>query len=98
MLNGAAYVILLTVVLYSFSYWTVQLASSDTDPRWMRLLNQLGRDIDRSGMAKVARAIDSRSTWYDAADFAGVMFTANPVTGARDEIVVLVIEMRFELS
>ncbi len=82
MLNGAAYVILVTVVLYSVSYWTVQLASSDTDPRWMRVLNQLGRDIDGSGMAKVARAIDGRSTWYDAADFAGLVYH-NPLAEAR---------------
>ncbi len=82
MLNGAAYVILLTVVIYSFSYWTVQVASSDNDPRWMRVLNQLGRDIANTGMAKVARAIDTRTTWYDAADFAGFVYR-NPLAEAR---------------
>ncbi len=59
LLNGAAYLILLAFLIYVPSYLTFQLASSDNDPRWMRVLNVMGRDLHATGFAKVARAIDS---------------------------------------
>jgi len=34
LLNGALYLILISWVIYAFSYWTVQMATSDTDPKW----------------------------------------------------------------
>lgn len=81
-LNGVAYVILLAFVIYSLSYCTVQVASSDEDPRWMRILNRLGRDTESSGLAKAAHALDKRVVWYDAADLAGVLYH-NPLAEAR---------------
>lgn len=81
-LNGVAYMILLSFVVYSLSYCTVQVASSDEDPRWMRILNRMGRDTESSGLAKVAGALDKRALWYDAADLAGVIYH-NPLAEAR---------------
>ncbi len=83
LVNGALYLILLSWVLFVFSYWTVQLATDDKDPKAMRTLNWLGEDMQRAGFAKVARAIDPMpQVWYDAADFAGLIFN-NPLAEAR---------------
>src|SRR5436190_3962892 len=50
LLNGLVYLVLIAMVIQAFSYWTVQMASGDTDPKGMRLLNQLGRDLQSTGM------------------------------------------------
>jgi len=80
--NGTLYVILLAFVIYSLSYVTVQFASADGDPNWMRVLNRLGKDLQSSGFSKVGRAVDSRQLWYDAADLAGLVYN-NPLSEAR---------------
>ena len=83
LLNGALYVILISFVIYVFSYWTVQLATEDKDARIVRIFNQLGRDMQSTGFARVARAIDPMpQTWYDAADVAGLLYR-NPLLEAR---------------
>jgi hypothetical protein len=80
--NGTLYLILLAFVVYSLSYATVQLASSDGDPTWMRILNRLGKDLQATGFSKVGRAVDSRELWYDAADLGGLVYN-NPLAEAR---------------
>jgi len=81
-LNGVVYMILLSFVIYSLSYCTVQVASSDEDPLWMRWLNRFGRGAESSGAAKIARALDRRVLWYEAADLAGILYH-NPLAEAR---------------
>jgi hypothetical protein len=81
--NGALYIILISFVIYVFSYWTVQLATEDKDARIVRIFNRLGEDVQSTGFAKVARAIDPMSpTWYEAADMAGLIYR-NPLLEAR---------------
>ena len=81
--NGALYIILLSVVIYPFGYWTAQVATSDEDPRSLRILNRLGHDLQDSGFAKVARALDPMpQVWYDSADFVGLIYN-NPLSEAR---------------
>jgi hypothetical protein len=83
LLNGALYIILLSFVIYVFSYWTVQLGTEDKDPRTVRILNWLGQEVQSADFAKVARAIDPLpQTWYEAADVAGLIFQ-NPLAEAR---------------
>jgi hypothetical protein len=83
LLNGTAYFILISFVIYVFSYWTVQVASSDNDPKSVRLLNTLGQDLHNSGFAKVARWVDSMPpSYYQAADIAGLIYR-NPLLEAR---------------
>ncbi len=73
--NAIAYMILISFVIYVFSYWTVQLATSDKDPWSVRILNRMGLDLGSTGMEKVARAVDKMpSIYYKAADFAGKVF------------------------
>ena len=79
LVNGALYIILISFVIFTFSYWTVQMASDDKDPRLVRILNRLGQDLQSTGFAKVARAIDPMpQVWYDAADLAGLIYN-NPL-------------------
>jgi hypothetical protein len=83
LLNGVAYLVLLAFVIHAFSYWTVQMASSDTDPKSMRLLNALGRDLQSTGMNRVGKAIDPmKPAFYDTADLAGKLY-CNPMLEAR---------------
>jgi len=83
LLNGAAYLVLVAFVIYVFSYATVQVAGSDSDPKWMRLMNTLGRDLHATGFVKVARSIDSiPQVDYDMADF-GALLYRNPLAQAR---------------
>ncbi len=83
LLNGVAYLVLLAFVIHAFSYWTVQMASSDDDPKSMRLLNALGRDLQSTGMNRVGKAIDPlKPSFYDTADLAGKLY-CNPMLEAR---------------
>jgi hypothetical protein len=83
MINALLYLILISFVIYVFGYWTVQLSSADKDPRLMRLVSQLARDLQSTGFAKVARAVDPLpQSYYDAADLAGVIYN-NPLCEAR---------------
>lgn len=83
LLNGVAFLVLLSFVIYAFSYWTVQMASSDSDPKSMRLLNALGRDLQSTGMNRVGKAIDPmKDSFYDTADLAGKLY-CNPMLEAR---------------
>lgn len=83
LLNGVAYLVLIAFVIYIFSYWTVQLAAADSNPKTVGLLNVLGRDLQRTGMNRVGKAIDPlKKSYYDTADLAGLMFQ-NPLLEAR---------------
>ena len=83
LLNGVLYIILISFVIYTFSYWTVQMATEDKDSRTLRIFNGLGQDLQSTGFARVARAIDPMpQVWYDAADLAGLIYK-NPLLEAR---------------
>ncbi len=83
LLNGAAYLVLISFLIYVPSYLTFQLASSDQDPKWMRVLNTLGKDLHSTGLVKVARSLDSiPQIDYDMADFGATLYR-NPLVQAR---------------
>jgi hypothetical protein len=83
LLNGAAYLVLLCFVIYVPSYLTFQLASAENDPKWMRLLNLLGRDLHTTGFVRAARSIDSLPKEdFAMADLAGLVYR-NPLLEAR---------------
>jgi hypothetical protein len=83
LLNGAAYFFLICGIVFAFSYWTVQVAAAEKDPKWMRVLNYMGRDLQSTGFAKPARATAPMPTsYYDMADFAGLIYR-NPLAQAR---------------
>jgi uncharacterized membrane protein required for colicin V production len=83
LLNGAVYLVLLSFVIFTFGYWTVQLASSDDDPWTLRMFNRLARDLQSTGLARVAKAIDRMpESYYLAADVAGRVYH-NPLVEGR---------------
>jgi hypothetical protein len=83
LLNGAAYLVLLAFVIYLPSYMTYQVATSDADPTWMRLLNRMGQDLQSTGFVKVARSIDSLPKEdFQIADL-GALIYRNPLLEAR---------------
>ncbi len=86
--NGALYLILLSFVIYAFSYWTVQMATSDKDPRSDEdPESRWAEDLQSSGFVKVARAIDPMpQVWYDSADLAGTDLQQPPVRSAAGAI------------
>ena len=74
LLNGLAYFILVSLVIYNFSYWTVQVASSDEETFTMRTLNRMGWDLKDTGLIQVARAIDPMpEIYFKTADLAGMI-------------------------
>jgi hypothetical protein len=83
LLNGLVYLVLISTVIYVFSYWTVQVAPSDNEKFTVRLLNRMGRDLDSTGLAKAARAINPMpADYFKAADLAGLLYQ-NPQLKAR---------------
>jgi uncharacterized membrane protein required for colicin V production len=75
LLNGLVYLVLISVIIYDFSYWTVQVAPSDSEGFLVRLLNRMGRDLDVSGLAKAARALNPLpADYFRAADLAGMLY------------------------
>src|SRR3989442_15155338 len=55
--NGAIYFILISFVIYSFSYWTVEMASAEGDPKPGAILDRLGPHLESNGFFKGAIAI-----------------------------------------
>ena len=83
LLNGTAYLVLISFIAYAFSYWTVQMTTSDTDPMPVRLLNRLGQDMQSSGFSKVPASISRLpEAFFDAADVAGLIYKT-PLLEAR---------------
>ena len=73
--NALVYLVLISWVAHAFSYWTVQMESGESDPRAVRILNQVGRDLQSTGMARVARAVDPLpEVFYESADLAGLLY------------------------
>jgi uncharacterized membrane protein required for colicin V production len=81
--NGTAYLVLISFVIYALSYWTYQMATSENDPKLVRLVNRMGRDLETTGFNKVARAIDSLpKLYFETADVAGLIYH-NSLLAAR---------------
>jgi hypothetical protein len=81
--NGAAYLVLIAVAIYTLSYWTVQMATPDSDPKTVQLLNRMGRDLEKTGMNRVAVSVNRMPTnYYLAADVVGLIYK-NPLLEAR---------------
>lgn len=73
-LNGAAYFVLICFVIFNFSYWTVQIGSSDAQAWTTRLNNRLGHDLESTGMNKAAYAVATLpESYYKTADLAGLL-------------------------
>ena len=73
--NGVAYTILISFVIYVVSYWTVQLQSNEGMSFSAKLFTRAGKELQSSGFINTARALDKMpQTYYDAADIAGLIY------------------------
>jgi hypothetical protein len=81
--NAIVYMVLISMVIYIFSYATFQLSAADGAGWSARLLNEAGRELQSTGMAKVAAAVDPMpANYYKAVDLAG-LFYHNDLLEAR---------------
>jgi hypothetical protein len=79
LLNGLAYFVLISLVIYNLSYWTVQWTVQGVPPDGekllVRCLDRLGRDLLDTGLTRVARAIDPMpENYFKTADLAGLIY------------------------
>jgi hypothetical protein len=73
-LNGTAYLVLVSFVIYNFSYWTVQVAPSDNETRTTRFINHLGEDLQSTGLDKAGHSlVVMPENFYKVADLAGLI-------------------------
>ncbi len=83
LLNGTAYLLLVSFVIYNLSYWTVQIAPSPGESVMIRTVNQMGRDLEATGLIDAARAVvPLPDMYYKLADLAGLL-RQNPRLSGR---------------
>jgi len=74
LLNGTAYLLLASFIIYNLSYWTIQTAPSSGEFVAIRLVNQMGHDLGTTGLSGAARSIVSLpDMYYKLADLAGLL-------------------------
>jgi uncharacterized membrane protein required for colicin V production len=73
--NGVAYMVLVSFVIYVIGYWTVQLESDQGMSKSARLFTRAAKDLQSTGFIKTARALDRMpASYYEAADVAGLIY------------------------
>jgi Colicin V production protein len=73
--NAVVYMVLISMVIYFLSYATTQLSSEDNAGWSVKLLNEAGRELQSTGMARVAAAVDPMpANYYKAVDLAGLIY------------------------
>ena len=81
--NGALYFVLVSFSIFNLSYWTTQVAASPKQPALVKLVNQMGQDLQATGMAKAASAVGALpEMYYQLADFSGEL-VQNPQISPR---------------
>jgi hypothetical protein len=83
LLNGAAYFILISFVIFNLTYLTTQMAVADNQPFLIRTANRMGNDLQATGIARVAAAVGTLPpNYYKLADLSGFLMQ-NPQTAGR---------------
>jgi hypothetical protein len=83
LLSGAVYFILISFIIFNLSYLTTQVAGSQPQTFIVRIVNQLGNDLQSTGMARAAAAVGTLPRdYYQFADLTGFLMQ-NRQAGAR---------------
>jgi hypothetical protein len=83
LLNGTAYLLLVSLVLFNFSYWTVQIAPSTKETKTAQIINRLGHDLEATGLTGPARSmVVLPDMYYRLADLVGLL-SQNPQLSGR---------------
>ena len=78
LMNGLLYLVIASAAIYMGSYWSVQLPGSDM--KAARVLNLLGKDLQTTGMSRVAGAVNQMPpAFYQAANVAGLIVNNPPL-------------------
>jgi len=81
--NGAVYFILVSFFIFNLTYWTTQVSATTKQPLLIRLVNQLGDDLQSTGLNRTASAVGTLPPmYYKLADLSGFLMQ-NPQTGSR---------------
>ena len=82
-LNGTAYLVLASFVIFNFSYWTAQVMASDNETRTTKFINHLGDDLQSTGLDKAGHSLAAMpENFYKVADLAGLI-AQNPQLSDR---------------
>jgi uncharacterized membrane protein required for colicin V production len=83
LLNGALYFVLITFLIFNLTYWTTQVAVAPQQPLAIRLVNELGNDLQATHLTRTASAVGTLpAEYYQFADLAGFLMQ-NPQVGQR---------------
>jgi hypothetical protein len=83
LLNGTAYLLLVSLFLFNFSYWTVQIAPSNKETKTAQIINRLGHDLEATGLTGPARSmVVLPDMYYKLADLVGLL-SQNPQLSGR---------------
>ena len=83
LLNGALYFVLVSFVFFNLAYLTSQTAVAANQPLPVRLVNQLGTDLQSTGVARTAAAVGTLPPmFYRLADTSGFLMQ-NPQAAQR---------------
>jgi hypothetical protein len=75
LLIACVYFVLISWVVYVFSYTTTQLVTRENETFSLKALNLMGADVEATGMARIVAAIDPMpARYYEAADIAGLLY------------------------
>ena len=81
--NGALYAFLVSGAIYLASYLTVQASAPDKETPGIRIINQLGQDVQRTGMYRsVGPFLPATQAFFDGADVLGLLYH-NPLLESR---------------
>ncbi len=83
-LNGALYFILISFLLFNLSYLTTQVSAGASQPSWsVRLMNNLGNDMQSVGISRSAAAVGTLPPiYYKLSNLSGFL-VQNPQTAPR---------------
>jgi len=82
-LNGAAYMVLLSFIIFNLGFWSVQVAPAEGEPMTTRLVNSLATGDQATGFAKVAPSVGTMpADYYRLANLAGTI-CQNPELSVR---------------
>jgi hypothetical protein len=83
LLNGALYFVLISFLIFNLTYWTTQVAVAPNQPLVIRVVNQLGNDLQATHLTRMANAVGKLPPdYYQFADLSGFLMQ-NPQVGPR---------------
>lgn len=81
--NGAMYFVLASFIIFNLTYWTTQMTAAKDQPVLIKFVNQLGNDLQTTGMNKTVGIVGTLpKTYYKLADLSGLLLQ-NPQVGPR---------------